>query len=538
MTVTYWCVGLLPDAGSFFITLGVYITYIIACESLGVMLSCAYDDYGAASVVKNVYLLASMLAAGFYVSFDIIPGWLVWLKYLGIITYAYTGLLRVQLDITDPTFPCTFGREGQYGACYLEPGVETSYPNGTIAGEAILDFYGTADIHPATCWAVLLLFAVVFRLIAYILLRFKKTSPQSSQGACCSASKHATGTPHKLANSSSSESSEVEPSVPSPDAAKEASVEPKQEVELVEQSAETLWKSPKVSRQLTNIDVSDDVLPIQVVFDNLGYEVPTRRILNNISGRIEPGTLVALMGASGAGKTTLLNTLAQRDSGGTVTPETTILFNGQPSSEAVNSRCGFVFQDDLMLSMLTVRETIMIAAELKLPPETTKQRKIERVDNVIETLRLSKVANNRIGGMGMRGVSGGERKRTALATELITSPSILFLDEPTTGLDAYTALEVVHILKDLCLSGMTIICSIHQPRSSIFQTFDTLLLLSHGKTAYFGPAGGVVDHMQDVGLPGCKLPEKTNVADWVHIDCDRNGLALCENNIVFVFLLI
>ena len=123
-----------------------------------------------------------------------------------------------------------------------------------------------------------------------------------------------------------------------------------------------------------------------------------RRILEGISGRIEPGRLVALMGPSGAGKTTLLNTLALRDSGGRPTEETIIKFNGSPSDSAIQSRCGFVFQDDLMLSRLTVRETIMIAAELKLPPGTPMARKNERVDNVIETLRLQKVAHSLIGG--------------------------------------------------------------------------------------------------------------------------------------------
>lgn len=521
MTIVYWCGGLLPDAGSFFMTLGIFITFIIACEGLGLMLSCAFGDFGTAAVVNNMYILASMLVSGFYVSFDLVPVWLVWLKYLGIMTYAYAGLLRIQLDVSDPTYPCSFGREGQYGACYVdaqaENPTEVAFPNGTISGESILDFYGTPDIHPGACWAILLVFAVVFRLIAYLFLRFG-TPRRANGGGCCG------GPPQKRQQQQSPKSLDQESKKdPASDRGEDSAASTEKgpvAVELTETAAATEPRTSTVRKQLTNIDVSDGVEEVSIDFSSLGYEVPTRpprRILNNISGHIEAGTLVAMMGPSGAGKTTLLNALAQRDSGGKQTPETSILYNGHPSTAAVKSRCGFVFQDDLMLSMLTVRETIMVAAELKLPPNTTKQRKIERVENVIDTLGLSKVANSRIGGMGMRGISGGERKRTALATELITSPSILFLDEPTTGLDSHTALEVVHILKDLCLSGMTVICSIHQPRSSIFQTFDTIFLLSQGETAYFGPVDGIVKHMEEVGLPGCKLPAKTNVADWVRL---------------------
>lgn len=81
--------------------------------------------------------------------------------------------------------------------------------------------------------------------------------------------------------------------------------------------------------------------------------------------------------------------------------------------------------------------------------------------------------------------------------------------------DCLVCCQVVHILKDLCMSNMTIICSIHQPRSSIFQTFDELLLLSAGRVAYFGPVPNTVHHMETIALPGTKLPAQTNVADWV-----------------------
>lgn len=307
----------------------------------------------------------------------------------------------------------------------------------------------------------------------------------------------------------------------------------------------------RIRKQLTGIDIQDIVEPISISFRKMCYDVKVsthnanndsstttdtvcaldnhqkrvksmvtrkqekRRILDDINGDIAAGTLLALMGPSGAGKTTLLNVLAQRSSGGEVAEGECILYNGAPISNGVKSRFGFVFQEDLLLGRLTVRETITIAAELKFSPSIPRSRKTERINNVIQTLRLESVADNRVGDEGTRGVSGGERKRTALATELVTGPSILFLDEPTTGLDSNTSLEVVRILADLCLTNMTVICSIHQPRSQIFQIFDQLMLLHRGKTAYFGPVSRIVQHIQIVALPGCHIPRHTNVADWV-----------------------
>eukprot|EP00750_Incisomonas_marina_P025692 INCI5628.2.p1 GENE.INCI5628.2~~INCI5628.2.p1 ORF type:complete len:1395 (-),score=220.73 INCI5628.2:24-3857(-) len=524
--IVYWCVGLQAAPANFFLVLVLFTMFIITAESFGFFISCAFTNFGTAISVNTIYLLTSMLVGGFYVQFDLIPEWLVWLKWLGFITYGFTGLLRTQFEVGDPRFPCTAGRPGQFGPCYDVDDngslFEVNYPNGTISGQAILEFQSTPDIAPGYCFLILLLFAIIFRFAAYLSLRFCRPGPPQP---CCARNRPPAKAPKTPSSADAPQPTEARKTKVDDDVTSSENVvvtveksESNAQIEMTDLQPQR----PSVKKQLTNIDVSDRVEPIAIDFENLGYEVivdrktgARRRILEGISGRIEPGRLVALMGPSGAGKTTLLNTLALRDSGGRPTEETIIKFNGSPSDSAIQSRCGFVFQDDLMLSRLTVRETIMIAAELKLPPGTPMARKNERVDNVIETLRLQKVAHSLIGGQGLRGVSGGERKRTAFATELITSPSILFLDEPTTGLDSNTALEVVRILSDLCLSRMSIICSIHQPRSSIFQTFDQLLLLSSGQTAYFGPVNDVVRYFQEEGLPGSKLPERTNVADWV-----------------------
>ena len=100
----------------------------------------------------------------------------------------------------------------------------------------------------------------------------------------------------------------------------------------------------------------------------------------------------------------------------------------------------------------------------------------------------------------IKGVSGGERKRTSIGVELITDPMLLFLDEPTTGLDSFTATAVCDLLKKLAFSGRTIITTIHQPNSDIFDNFDKLMLLAKGKTIYFNEAAKSVEYFGSIGF--------------------------------------
>jgi ATP-binding cassette subfamily G (WHITE) protein 2 len=119
---------------------------------------------------------------------------------------------------------------------------------------------------------------------------------------------------------------------------------------------------------------------------------------------------------------------------------------------------------------MTVKECLEFAAKLKLPGD--EESKMRRVYEIIEELRLQKCQNTQIGGPLIKGVSGGERKRTSIGVELITDPNLIFLDEPTTGLDSFTATSVMETLKELSMSGRTVISTIHQPNSDIFEMFD------------------------------------------------------------------
>ena len=136
---------------------------------------------------------------------------------------------------------------------------------------------------------------------------------------------------------------------------------------------------------------------------------------------------------------------------------------------------------------------------------------MNRVNDIIGELRLNKCENTKIGGPLVKGISGGERKRTSIGVELITDPSLIFLDEPTTGLDSFTATSVMETLKDLANNGRTIVQTIHQPNSDIFEMFDKLMLLAKGKIIYFNDANLAVDYFTKINY---KCPELSNPADY------------------------
>ncbi|KAJ2375298.1 hypothetical protein IW150_002628 [Coemansia sp. RSA 2607] len=186
---------------------------------------------------------------------------------------------------------------------------------------------------------------------------------------------------------------------------------------------------------------------------NLNYDVKTkagvRRVLHDICGDVYPGELVAIMGSSGAGKTTLLNVLSGRVQGGRLYGD--IKFNGEKRNPHNFKRMvAYVEQDDLLFAPLTVHETLSTSAKLRLPDaKYSDSEKSDRVDTVLRQLRLSHVRDSPIGGYGARGVSGGERKRVSIGVELVTDPSILVLDEPSSGLDSSSAEMVVALTKEM-----------------------------------------------------------------------------------------
>nr|VDC88409.1 unnamed protein product [Brassica rapa] len=224
-----------------------------------------------------------------------------------------------------------------------------------------------------------------------------------------------------------------------------------------------------------------------------------RTILSGVTGMVSPGEFMAVLGPSGSGKSTLLNAIAGRLHGPALTGK--ILMNDVKPTKQTLKRTGFVAQDDLLYPHLTVRETLVFVALLRLPRSLTRHEKIKAAESVISELGLEKCENTVVGNTFIRGISGGERKRVSIAHELLINPSLLVLDEPTSGLDATAALRLVQTLSWVAHGrGKAVVTSIHQPSSRVFQMFDTVLLLSEGKFLFYGKGRDAMAYFESVGF--------------------------------------
>ncbi|XP_022641826.1 ABC transporter G family member 11 isoform X1 [Vigna radiata var. radiata] len=228
----------------------------------------------------------------------------------------------------------------------------------------------------------------------------------------------------------------------------------------------------------------------------------SRSILEGLTGYAKPGQLLAIMGPSGCGKSTLLDTLAGRLSS-KMRQSGEILINGHKQRLAYGTSA-YVTQDDTLMTTLTVGEAVHYSAQLQLPDSMSKQEKKERADFTIREMGLQNAINTRIGGWGVKGISGGQKRRVSICIEILTRPKLLFLDEPTSGLDSAASYYVIKRIASLAQNDhtkRTVIASIHQPSTEVFQLFNNLCLLSSGKTVYFGPASAATQFFASYGYP-------------------------------------
>lgn len=258
----------------------------------------------------------------------------------------------------------------------------------------------------------------------------------------------------------------------------------------------------------------------------------SRRLLSGLSGFAEAGRIMAVMGTSGSGKSTFLDSLSGRLSPA-VTMTGNILINGKKRAKDCKD-ISYVTQEDIFLGTLTVRETITYSARLRLPSTMSRQEINQVVDDTIMQMGLHDCADSKIGNWHLRGLSGGEKKRLSISLEIVTHPQVLFLDEPTTGLDSAAAFFVVEALRNIAHDGRIVVCTIHQPSSDVFNLFDDLLLISSGETVYFGEAKSAVKFFADAGFP---CPRKRNPSDHflrcISLDFDiiREALIRCQRNL-------
>ncbi|CAN0229893.1 unnamed protein product [Ascophyllum nodosum] len=228
-------------------------------------------------------------------------------------------------------------------------------------------------------------------------------------------------------------------------------------------------------------------------------EKEPKTLIHPLTFSIKPREMVAIMGASGAGKSTLLDILAQR-----------IPFNKVDGSYLLDDRAiqakefkrmsGYVMQDDALYPLLSVKETLQFAAELRIP-NLSKADKYKLVEETITLLKLQNCEDTIVGNEIRRGISGGEKRRVSIGVDTVQQPTIIFLDEPTSGLDSTTALTIAETLSTVCKRDRTVAMTIHQPSTRVLDTFDKVMFLSRGRMVYYGKPSGLPAYCEGLGKP-------------------------------------
>ena len=286
------------------------------------------------------------------------------------------------------------------------------------------------------------------------------------------------------------------------------------EIGVTQMSAMSLFpaNAPKV------FELIGDRSSSHLTWKNLSYSVAVKggrkQILTNVTGELKPGELTCILGPSGSGKTTLLNILSGRTgAGGKFKAEINgeIALNSVPISPVKQQHAfGYVMQDDALFPTETPREILDFNAQLRLMVDTSKIAAL--LDDLLNALGLSGCADTVVGNETIKGISGGQRKRTSIGAELITNPAITFLDEPTSGLDTAAAYTVCSVLKQLANAKQAVMCTIHQPSSEIFQLFDCAIFLARGQVMYQGHPRGIRPHFDKLNFV---CPVDYNTADFV-----------------------
>ncbi|XP_075974049.1 ATP-binding cassette sub-family G member 1 [Anticarsia gemmatalis] len=279
------------------------------------------------------------------------------------------------------------------------------------------------------------------------------------------------------------------------------------QVELPENPVQEFGMIPK----LEPVDISFSNITCTV---KLGITKGSKQILHGVHGRLRPRQLIAIMGPSGAGKSTLLDVL----SGYRITGVGGAVFingRGRIMKRFKKMSC-YIQQDDRLQGLLTVGENMALAADLKLPTKLDKYEKGGVIEDILTNLGLYEHMNTR----GAQ-LSGGQRKRLSIALELINNPLVMFLDEPTTGLDSSSCTQVVQLCRTLAHQGRTIVCTVHQPSASLFALFDHVYVLAAGRCMYQGTTKNLVPYLDQAGIP---CPIYHNPADYIiELACGEYG---------------
>ncbi|CAO3700912.1 unnamed protein product [Rhizopus stolonifer] len=487
----YFIMGLVLEAGKFF-------TFFIILVALSLCMNGFFRFWGAvspnfftASQLSSIVLIASVIYSGYQIPYIKMHPWLFWIFWINPIAYTYKAL--ISNEMTGMEFICQGSDSIPYGPSYTDDAYKTcSLPGATPGANTVL---GDTYLHTAfgyETWqrwidfVAVVLFFGFFTILTALAMEYIEFQSEGSVSKVYKAGK------------APKETDESE-------AMQQTTQEDNEVIEAISTGTSFSWH-------------------------HMNYTVPVKggkaQLLNDISGIVKPGHLTALMGSSGAGKTTLLDVLAQRKTIGKI--DGRIYMNGETLGPDFERTTGYCEQMDVHNPHATVREALKFSAYLRQPAEVPKEEKDAYVEQIIRLMEMEKISDALVGDLEEgSGISVEERKRLTIAVELVGKPKLLFLDEPTSGLDAQSSYNIVRFIRKLADAGWPVLCTIHQPSSTLFEHFDHLVLLVRGgKTAYFGEIGKdastMISYFERNGGPKCS--PNANPAEYI-LECVGAGTA-------------
>ena len=495
--ILYFLAGLRREPSQFFIFFLFTFTAIVTMSMIFRTIAASTKTVSQALAIAGILVLAIVIYTGFALPKPYQHPWFKWITYINPVSYAFEALLVNEVHGRD--FPCSAQVPSYSGL--TGPSFICAVP-GAIAGQEFVSGDAWAktayEYSYSHIWRNLgILFAfMIFFLALYLFATEYNSATNSSAEVLVFRRGHAPK--HLFDSERAAQHDEEAPRASGTISSRDAAT-PSQEEEQIQ-----------VLRPQTEV----------FSWKNVCYDIKIkgepRRLLDNVSGWVKPGTLTALMGVSGAGKTTLLDVLAQRVSMGVITGD--MLVSGKPLDESFQRKTGYVQQQDLHLETSTVREALRFSAMLRQPKSVSKAEKYAFVEDVIRMLNMSSFSEAVVGVPG-EGLNVEQRKLLTIGVELAARPGLLiFLDEPTSGLDSQSSWAIVAFLRKLASSGQAVLATIHQPSAILFQEFDRLLFLAKGgKTVYFGEIGNnsetLLEYFESHGAPTCGKDE--NPAEYM-----------------------
>lgn len=484
--IVYFMCGLVLNAGAFFTFVLLIVVGYLSMTLFFRTVACMCPDFDYAIKFAATIITLFVLTSGYLIQSQSEQVWLRWIYYINALGLGFSALMENEFSRINLT--CTDGYLVPSGPGYGDVAHQTCTLAGSQPGQALVtgdDYIGRGfNYLPSELWRN-------FGIIIALSIAFLATNIILGE-------KIKWGAGGRTVTFFTKETKELKAL--------------NEELAAKRQRRRT----KQVERTTTSIQIESKAV---LTWEDMCYDVPvpsgTRRLLNNVYGYVRPGQLTALIGASGAGKTTLLDVLASRKNIGVITGDR--LIDGKPPGTAFQRGTSYAEQQDVHEPTQTVREALRFSADLRQPYETPQSEKYAYVEEIISLLEMEDIADAIIGSPDS-GLAVEQRKRLTIGVELAAKPELLlFLDEPTSGLDSQSAFNIVRFLRKLAAAGQAVLCTIHQPNSALFESFDRLLLLQRGgQVVYFGEIGNDAQTMIDYfAAHGAHCPPDANPAEWV-----------------------